>query len=243
MTFVWRKHWIFTVVSLPVAHTKVTDLQRRVGNQFSDMIMKTWTVGRSEQGKVNDAMGTCVQWTHLLCCQLCRFRYPWWRHQMETFSALLALSAGNSPVTGEFPHKGQWRGALMFSLICAWINGWVNNREAGDLRRYRAHYDVTVMLLKLCMIHPVDSSTCESVGKGMFNDIHEEFVRCNLKLLHSAWEHNTLHHGNSAHWDECNVIYPNQILYLIATGNFLWKWIKRAICAVDFLYIEKRNWK
>ena len=43
------------------------------------------------------------------------------------------------------PHKGQWRGALMFSLICVWINGWVSNREAGDLRRYRAHYDVTVM--------------------------------------------------------------------------------------------------
>ena len=43
------------------------------------------------------------------------------------------------------PHKGQWRGALMFSLICAWINGWVNNREAGDLRRHHAHYDVTVM--------------------------------------------------------------------------------------------------
>ena len=43
------------------------------------------------------------------------------------------------------PHKGQWRGALMFSLICAWINGWVNNREAGDLRRHSAHYDVRVM--------------------------------------------------------------------------------------------------
>ena len=43
------------------------------------------------------------------------------------------------------PHKGQWRGALMFSLICVWINGWVSNREAGDLRRYRAHYDVIVM--------------------------------------------------------------------------------------------------
>ena len=42
-------------------------------------------------------------------------------------------------------HKGQWRGAVMFSLICVWINGWVNNREAGDLRRYRAHYDVIVM--------------------------------------------------------------------------------------------------
>ena len=50
-----------------------------------------------------------------------------------------------SPVTGEFPHKGQWREALMFSLICAWKNGWINNREAGDLRRHRIHYDVTVM--------------------------------------------------------------------------------------------------
>ena len=43
------------------------------------------------------------------------------------------------------PHKGHWRRALMFSLICVWINGWVNNREAGDLRRNYAHYDVTVM--------------------------------------------------------------------------------------------------
>ena len=73
----------------------------------------------------------------------------WWRHQMETFSALLAICAGNSPVPGEFPHKGQWRGALMFSLICVWINGWVNNRKAGDLRRYRAHYDVIVMICTL----------------------------------------------------------------------------------------------
>ena len=48
-----------------------------------------------------------------------------------------------SPVTS--PHKGQWRGALIFSLICVWIKGWVNNREAGDLRRYRGHYDVSVM--------------------------------------------------------------------------------------------------
>ena len=52
-----------------------------------------------------------------------------------------------SPVNS--PHKGQWRGALMFSLICVWINYWVNNREAGDLRRYRAHYDVTVQFSSL----------------------------------------------------------------------------------------------
>ena len=37
----------------------------------------------------------------------------------------------------------------MFSLICAWINGWVNNRESGDLRRYRAHYDVIIMWLRI----------------------------------------------------------------------------------------------
>ena len=55
-----------------------------------------------------------------------------------------------SPVN--FPHKGQWRGALMFSLICAWINGWVNNGKAGDLRRHRAHYDVTVMYRTNCQI-------------------------------------------------------------------------------------------
>ena len=40
------------------------------------------------------------------------------------------------------PHKGEWRVALMFSLICAWTNGWVNNREAGDLRCHRTHYEV-----------------------------------------------------------------------------------------------------
>ena len=52
------------------------------------------------------------------------------------------------------PHKGQWGEALMFSLICAWINGWVNNGEAGDLRRHRAHYDVTLMVLPTLLFWP-----------------------------------------------------------------------------------------
>ena len=42
------------------------------------------------------------------------------------------------------PHKDQWRGALMFALICDWINSWVNNSEAGDFRRHCAHYDVMI---------------------------------------------------------------------------------------------------
>ena len=96
----------------------------------------------------------CWSFTHLV--PLCQEHIPlflpnqwhlsWWRHQMETFSVLLAICEGNSAVPGEFPSQGQWREALMFSLLCVWINDWVNNLEAGDLRRYLAHYDVTLML-------------------------------------------------------------------------------------------------
>ena len=52
-----------------------------------------------------------------------------------------------SPVNS--PHKCQWCGALMFALICAWINGWANNRDIADLRCHHAHYDVTVMDIKI----------------------------------------------------------------------------------------------
>ena len=71
--------------------------------------------------------------------------WPWWHHQMETFSALLAFmrSIHQSPVNS--PHKSQWRGSLMFSLICVRINGGIKNHEAGDLERHRAHYNVFVM--------------------------------------------------------------------------------------------------
>ena len=60
----------------------------------------------------------------------------WWRHQMKIFPRYWPFVRGihRSPVNS--PHKGQWRGALMFSLIYVWIISWVNNREAGDLRRY-----------------------------------------------------------------------------------------------------------
>ena len=48
-----------------------------------------------------------------------------------------------SPVNS--PHKGQWCRALMFSLIWVWINAWVNNCKAGDLRYHHTHHDTTVM--------------------------------------------------------------------------------------------------
>ena len=88
--------------------------------------------------------------------RICKCRYTfesmvnlWWRHQMETFSAVLAFCVGNSPVTGEFPSERPVTRNFMFSLICAWTNGLVNNGDVGDLRHHRAHYDVTVIFRHL----------------------------------------------------------------------------------------------
>ena len=65
---------------------------------------------------------------------------------METFSALLAICAGNSPASDDFP--AQRPVTLNFDVFFDLRQNkcWVNNRKAGDLRRYRPHYDVIVML-------------------------------------------------------------------------------------------------
>ena len=62
--------------------------------------------------------------------------YLWWRHQMETFSALLALCEGNPLVSDGFPPQRPVTRSFNVSLICDWTNIWANNRDAGDLRRY-----------------------------------------------------------------------------------------------------------
>ena len=75
-----------------------------------------------------------------------------WKHFPRNWPFVREIH--RSPVN--CPHKGQWRGALMFSLIYAWINDWVNNREAGDLRRQHGHYDVIVM---------PSNSRCHGIGQ------------------------------------------------------------------------------
>ena len=70
-----------------------------------------------------------------------------WKHFPRYWAFVRGIH--RSPVNS--PHRGQWRGALMFSLICAWINAWINSREAGDLRRHRANCDVIVM----CSYHDI----------------------------------------------------------------------------------------
>ena len=71
-----------------------------------------------------------------------------WHTMMTSSNGNIFRVTGH--LCGEFncprsPHKGH-KGALMFSLICTRINGWVNNDDAGDLRRHHAHYEVTLML-------------------------------------------------------------------------------------------------
>ena len=70
--------------------------------------------------------------------------HPWWNKGFDNYSYPHKIS---DIITDHLnsPHKGQWHGALMFSLISAWKNAWVNNRVAGELLRRDAHHDVTVM--------------------------------------------------------------------------------------------------
>ena len=111
---------------------------------------------------------------------IARNAFPWWRHQMEIFSALLALCGSCTGGTAidenlikvrgihlspaNSIHKGQWRRALMFSLICARTNCWANHADAGELRRHRAHYDVIVMPRRDVFMHCQTSWKC--LGKN-----------------------------------------------------------------------------
>ena len=64
---------------------------------------------------------------------------------METFSALLAICAENSPVTGEFLAQSPVMRSFDVFFDLRLINDWVNNSEAGELRCHRAHYDAILM--------------------------------------------------------------------------------------------------
>ena len=113
--------------------------------------MKQWNNGMCWMACYN--MFQCWIWSsrsRCPCTNHLQTRHPHddaikWKH----FPRYCAFVRGihRSPVNS--PHKGQWRRALMFSLICAWTKVWVNNRDVGDLRRHSAHFEVTLMLAVL----------------------------------------------------------------------------------------------
>ena len=85
-------------------------------------------------------MGVVISY-YISCAYLTHDDAIKWRHFSRHW--LFVRGIHRSPANS--PHKGQWHVALMFSLICAWTSGWVNNRDAANLKRHRTHYDVTVM--------------------------------------------------------------------------------------------------
>ena len=93
-----------------------------------------------------------------------------WKHFPRYWRCVRGIH--RSPVNSL--HKGQWRGTLMFFWICAWINSWVNNREAGDLRRHHARYGVTVM-----------SKPCPNPSNDTLNNSNAEYLQ-NAQGLCSA---------------------------------------------------------
>ena len=96
-------------------------------DRYHEMVCSvSWLLTLTYISRVHDDV---IKWKH--------FPYYW------PFVRGIHRSSVNSP------YKGQWRKVLMFSLFCAWINGWVNNCEAGDLRRNRANYDVALMDLAM----------------------------------------------------------------------------------------------
>ena len=108
--------------------------------------------------------------------------------------SMMTSSNGNifrvtGPLCGEFigpvksPHKDQWRGALFYSLFCARINGWVNNREAGDLRRHCTHYDVIIMQGILhCHLDPSARTSAKSNATTLLKKERENSI-CKMAVF------------------------------------------------------------
>ena len=119
--------WIYIGMHATVMVTNtLTDKQTNgMQNITSSKTVVVTCICHSKHNVANVLSCDLTKWKHFLC---------YWPFVRGIHQSLV-----NSP------HKGQsWR-ALMFSLICTWTNGWVYNRDTGDLRRHHAHYDVTVM--------------------------------------------------------------------------------------------------
>ena len=106
--------------------------------------------------------------------------------ELKHFPRYWLFVRGNhrSPVNS--PYKGQWRGALMRSFICAWFNGWENNHAAGDLRRHCTHYDVTV-IRHFCPMPVLKYRQHTSTLSFLLHEIHMEFGSWNTVQLRHNW--------------------------------------------------------
>ena len=112
---------------------------------------------------------------------------PWWRHQMEKVSVLLALCEGNHR---PFPHKGRLRGAVIFSFIYNWANGCANNRDAGDLRQSYSLWRHCNVLAR-CLLWIIIASSAPWRVKSrhldrLFNNLFRVTAKKTLNVLITA---------------------------------------------------------
>ena len=126
----------------------------------------------------------------------------WWRHQMETFSALLALCAGNSQVTQRL--------GRFFFLSAPWINRWVNHRKAGDLGRHRAQYGVIVMASPA----PRQSYKYVYCLGYSISALMVIYIAASLQYNDNSW----------------NIWSVDSILIWSAATSLLFEWVLLAVC-------------
>ena len=133
-------------------------------------------VGCSDFTRIRGHHDDVIKWKHFPYC----WPFVWGIHR--------------SPVNS--PQKGQWRETLMISFICVWINGWVNNREADDMRRYRACYDVTVMTtIVVAIMTDRQHTTFPDVpygvlqGAALCNGYSPIWLTCPAIINHRGHEH------------------------------------------------------
>ena len=98
------------------------------------------------------------------------------------------------------PHKGQWRGALMFTLICVRVNGCVNNREAGDLRRYCAHYGVTIMTYNRFGDDPIARQPIHESANVLRSSLIEIWTIMPCMLCKGTWNYRIIFLKMSYAW-------------------------------------------
>ena len=137
---------------------------RKVYYNSTTLFMKIWSTVTKWKNYVSITISI---WRNFLFCSYPNFNkafatplfVTWWSGMALQQNVMMTSLNGNifshywpfmrrihwSPMNS--PHKGRWCTALMFSLICTWINGWVSNHKADDLRCHCAHYDFTVMEL------------------------------------------------------------------------------------------------
>ena len=148
-----------------------------------------------------------------------------WKHFPRNWPFVREIH--RSPVN--FPHKGQWRGALMFSLMYAWINDWVNNREAGDLRLQHGHYDVIVMNrdklsadIMICTYHthPFIKQISLTFQYGQSIRLNPCKILINSGLVTPYGDRYLGKHWLVA-WQTTQSHYPNQF-WPIISSNVMW---------------------